>query len=225
MKVTPAIIPQDYNDLQNKLSRLKGLVQTVQIDVCDGKLTPKPSWPYANDPDRIFDLILNQEEGLPMWEDFDFEIDMMVIFPDQEFNHWIDAGASRIVIHHYDGQEERTKQIFNEVKDRGSDPVICFEASTSIEKILAFEPEYLKNIQLMGIAHDGFQGEPFVESTIEKVKRLQEQYPDIEIAIDGGVNMDTALKLAEAGADRLIIGSALFNSGDLTGSLDYFESL
>jgi ribulose-phosphate 3-epimerase len=228
MKITPAIIPEDYHDLESKLGRLRGLSRTVQIDACDGKLTPKASWPYTHDREGRFEMVLRQEEGLPLWDDFDFEIDMMVRYPEIEYERWIDAGGSRIVVHHYSGQDARTKKVFEEIIKRGSEPIICFEVSASMEEILAFDGkdnDFLKNIQLMGIRHDGLQGEPFARETIERVKRLRERFPESEIAIDGGVNEETAQPLADAGADRLVIGSALFNSGDLEESLDYFESI
>lgn len=225
MKVTPAIIPEDYNDLEMKLSRLKGLTKTVQIDVCDGKLTPKACWPYTNDREGRFQMILNQEEGLPLWDSFDFEIDMMLRYPEVEYERWIDAGGLRIVVHHHLSQHEKTKKVMKDIFNRGSDPIIAFHQNDSLEEILKYEPEFLKNIQLMGIKNIGYQGEPFTEETIERIKQLREKFPESEIAVDGGVNEDNAESLADAGATRLVVGSALFNSGDLAGTLDYFESL
>lgn len=228
MKVTPAIIPEDYFDLEMKLSRLKGLVNTVQIDACDGKFTPKASWPYVNNREGKFEMILKQEEGLPHWDDFDFEIDMMVRYPEVEYERWIDAGGSRIVVHHYLGQQQKTTKILSDIIGRGAEAVIAFHVNDPIEEIYKYTKEgqdLLKNIQLMGIRNIGFQAQPFENETIERVRELRRKFPESEIAIDGGVNEETALLLADAGADRLVIGSALFNSGDLAGALDYFESL
>ena len=225
MIVTPAILPENYPDLTDKLLRIKGLFRSVQIDVCDGKLTSKPTWPYINDNQGNFEMIMNQEQGLPLWEDFDFEIDMFVKNPDQEFQKWIDAGASRIVVHHYLGQHQRTKKILDELKKRGVEGVLAFQLDSSYEEIFKYSDYYLQNIQLMGIKNIGYQGEPFDKSVLEQIKKIKDKVPESQIAVDGGVNEETASQIAEAGADRLVIGSALFGSSALKDTAVYFESL
>jgi len=77
----------------------------------------------------------------------------------------------------------------------------------------------------MGIEHIGFQGEPFNEKVIEQIKNLKEKYPDLIISVDGSVNENTAPLLVEAGATRLIIGSALNESYDVEETIREFEEL
>ena len=79
-EVIPAIIPESFSDLEEKVSRVSSLVSWVQIDVCDGRFVPKRSWPYpktrndANDTqnhaeyDADFEAILKEERALPQWE-------------------------------------------------------------------------------------------------------------------------------------------------------------
>jgi ribulose-phosphate 3-epimerase len=231
MKIIPAIIPESFLDLQAKLSRLSNLVRAVQVDVCDGKLTGDASWPYVNDKAGDFRKILDQEQGLPLWDRFDFEMDMMVRYPEQEDERWVNAGATRIVIHHHLGQHERTKKILKELDSRNVEGSIAFHFDHSLEEIYKYTENvednfnYLKSIQLMGIKIIGYQGQPFEEEILEKIKLLRAKYPNSEIAIDGGVNMDTAERITDAGADKLIIGSALYKSGDIEETLNYFKSL
>jgi ribulose-phosphate 3-epimerase len=230
MKIIPAIIPQDYLDLHNKLMRVKDLAPLVQIDICDGRLTPKASWPYVNDKENFFQRISDQEEGLPMWEVFDFEMDLMVRNPENEFGKWIDAGATRMVIHHAPGHEERILKIAGECKNRGTETIIAFHHDHTMEEVLKSLEKYLPeimHIQHMGIRQIGFQGQEFEKETIGRVKELAElrvEFPELSISVDGGVNFDTADALADAGADTLVVGSALFE-GDIAENYDYFDSL
>lgn len=71
----------------------------------------------------------------------------------------------------------------------------------------------------MGIEKIGFQAQPFDVRVLENVKKIKEIYPSILISIDGGVNLQSAPMLVEAGADRLVVGSALFNSNSISDTL------
>ena len=70
--IIPAILPRDYDDLKNKIALVRGVVNIVQIDICDGSFVPSQSWPYTHgniEADPHFNKILNETEGLPFWED------------------------------------------------------------------------------------------------------------------------------------------------------------
>lgn len=77
----------------------------------------------------------------------------------------------------------------------------------------------------MGIATIGRQGEPFDERVIEKIKSIRAKYPDMVISIDGGVSFDTAPELIEAGATRLVAGSAIFENPNPHGAIQELKSL
>ena len=80
-------------------------------------------------------------------------------------------------------------------------------------------------IQLMGIDNVGFQGQTFDDKVIAKIKEVKKKYPNLEIQIDGGVNLDTAPLLKAAGADRLVIGSAIFESENVVEAIERFKNL
>jgi len=227
MNITPAIIPQNIEDLESKLLQVKGMTKLVQIDICDGRLTPDASWPYVEEYGELAE-ILGQERGLPLWDKFDFEIDLMVLNPRVDYERWIDAGVSRIIFHFFSSDIERDtavlKELIKATKERGVETGIALHLNTPISVIEAFKDDVVC-VQFMGIKRVGYQGESFDESVLGKIKEAREKYPDIHIGVDGGVNFDTAEKLIDAGVDRLIIGSALFNQGDIREAFNYFHTL
>jgi len=223
MYTIPAIIPKNLEDLENKLSYVGDSVPYVQIDICDGRLTPVGSWPYFSDREKVFDKILGQEQGMPSWDVFDFEIDLMVLNPMDEYEKWLQAGASRIVIHHKTLQPPE-KNIFALIRERGVEVGMAFHVGDPLSWIEDLVDE-IDFVQFMGIKRIGFQGEPFDHSVLENIKAIKAKFPDLVVSVDGGVNFDTAPLIAEAGADRVVVGSALFNHGDIRGAVDYFESL
>ena len=99
-QVLPAIIATSYEDLCDKMSVVKGIVDLVQIDVCDGKFVPSETWPYIGDEENHFEKIITEEqEGFPFWKDMYFEADLMVSNPKESAEKWIIAGAKAVVLH------------------------------------------------------------------------------------------------------------------------------
>jgi ribulose-phosphate 3-epimerase len=80
-------------------------------------------------------------------------------------------------------------------------------------------------VQLMGIDHIGFQGQEFDEKVIGRVKHLRLKYPGLPISVDGGVSLENAQSLFEAGADRLVVGSAIFNSDNFVEAIANFKKI
>ena len=98
-EIIPAIIPESFEDLKDKMALINGLTGIVQIDICDGKFVPSKSWPYVGDHDAMYRRVTTEEEGFPFWESMDFEVDLMVQNPETIVYDWINAGARRIVFH------------------------------------------------------------------------------------------------------------------------------
>ncbi|MFA5652286.1 MAG: hypothetical protein WC933_02890 [Candidatus Paceibacterota bacterium] len=228
IEVLPAIIPESYEDLSCKMSQVKGIVKLVQVDVCDGKFVPSKSWPYVNDDENYFEKITTEEEGFPFWESMDFEADMMVKNPEEVAEKWIEAGAKALVLH-----IESSPKLIELVKDLrktygyAGDSVVSVEIGMAIgidtpneelDKFLEKNPEgkaLIDFVQFMGIKKIGYQGQPFDEEVIKKIKALRKKYPSVVISVDGGVNFDTYKDLVKAGANKLISGSALYESKDI----------
>lgn len=237
--IIPAVIPEDYDDLKSHLGKIVSLVSEVQIDITDGKFVPSKSWPYTRGGDITFDMIKREEHGMPFWDQLDFEIDLMVDKPEQVVDEWIRAGAKRVVIHY-----ESTPHIRNLLKDlqKKYEPMrqtlLGFEIGLAVgigtpnadiypylERVDAEGLMPVDFIQFMGIRKIGFQGEPFAEEVLGKIREMRARFPGIIISVDGGVSLETAPLLLEAGANRLIAGSAIFESEDVKGAIEAFRVL
>ena len=101
---------------------------------------------------------------------------------------------------------------------------VAINVSSSIEKIFPLIT-LLDFVQVMGIERIGFQGEGFSDRSLEYIKILREKYPDLVISVDGGVNLETGKMAIEAGATRLVAGSAIFSADDIIGAIDDFQNL
>ena len=223
--IIPAIIPKNFEDLEEKMSNVLKLVPIVQVDVLDGSLVSARSWPYQSPSkrDTFFDSIIKEEQGFPFWRDLEFEAHLMVREPERIIGDWIIAGASRIIIQ-LEGVSDFQKS-FEAIAGRVSLGVAV--ALDTPESALAVVAGQVEVIQCMGwnFSHLGFQGRPFDERTIDKVKQLRQKYPKHIISVDGGVNLENAPKLLSAGSERLVVGSALWQNGTLRENLAKFKKL
>ncbi|NDA64024.1 MAG: hypothetical protein EBX50_18655, partial [Chitinophagia bacterium] len=95
-QIVPAIIPRDFYELEDKVAMVAGHSKEVHIDMCDGILTRGTSWP--KDGDKIFEMILIGERGLPEWEDVDYEVHLMTAHPENYIFDWVMGGAYRVVV-------------------------------------------------------------------------------------------------------------------------------
>ena len=212
IEIIPAILPKSYLDLEDHLARVQGVTKAVQIDVVDGIFAPNTTWPYVGRDS--FETILSEENGLPFWEDFDFEIDLMVQNSKDAALEWIRAGASKIIIHIESPDDRGALEAIQDVRT-GEVPVeviLAISQETPVEKLETLA-HLASGIQVMGIDHIGFQGEPFDVHTYEKLRTLKEKYPNHALSVDGAVTQDNAKALIDAGATRFVVGSAIW-SGD-----------
>ncbi len=230
IEIIPAIIPQNFSDLEEKMSAVSGLVTQVQVDVCDGVFVGEKSWPYKKIPDPDLTAILKEEKGFPFWESLDFEVDLMVSNPENIWRDWLIAGANRIIIHFESASNPLSlvKTMRENIPSGESflhvDIGVALNVDTPNEKIYEIVPE-VDLIQFMGIAKIGFQGEPFDNRVLEKISDLRRKFPDVTISVDGGVSKKNAHELISAGAERLVAGSAIFSSENVAEALEELQNL
>lgn len=238
IEVIPAILPRDYDDLKNKLAFVRGHAPVVQIDICDGNFVKNTTWPFfakaskgtalSEYLDEHFLRILNEREGLPFWEDIDFELDLMVSNFIENFDIYVALGPRRMVFH-FESVEDHTRLFdFIEGIDMYVKEAIEFgvaiNTTTNVEEIFPIL-SHVDFVQVMGIENVGFQGQEFDERCLEQIKKIKEKFVDLVISVDGGVTLQTAPKLIQAGATRLVAGSAIFNTDDIIDSIEKFKEL
>lgn len=226
-EVIPAVLAKDINDLRQKIANVVNVAHIVQIDICDGKFVESKSWPMDRNDAESVALILGEEEGLPYWEDLDFEFDLMVKDAIKQFDFFVRLGAKRIVFHLEAEDKNELKEFIDSIDPYTRENLeigIAINTTTSIDKLTPFI-NMVDFVQCMGIEHIGFQGESFDERVLRQIKDLRLKYSDLIISVDGCVNEETAPLLVKAGANRLIVGSILMRSFDIKETIKELEGL
>ncbi|HTK60580.1 MAG TPA: ribulose-phosphate 3-epimerase [Candidatus Baltobacteraceae bacterium] len=203
VEIIPAILAKDEKELRRKVESVAGLCEMVQIDVMDGSFVDNVTWA---DPARL------EKMPLPL----PYEVHLMVRDPLERLDAWSLAGCQRVLIHAESVDD--LAAALREAKSYGMEAGVSINPETSVADI-EDAVDGADVVQVMGV-HPGRMGQPFEESAIEKVRELREKFPDLLIEVDGGVAVGVARRLGEAGADRLVSGSAVFNSGAPAKALD-----
>ena len=209
MEIIPAIIPRSLEDIREKLSLVRGVAPVVQIDITDGVFAGKPSWPFGDE--TTFQRMVSEAEGLPFWEDFIFEVDFMIARTEERAEDFFRTGFSRAVFHF--GAVENMRAALSIARQYDVEAGIALLPSEDPEILKEYEGEF-QFVQVMGIGRIGFQGERYDERALHTVSRVREIFPDIIISVDGGISERTATLFRDAGADRLVAGSAIFHTDD-----------
>lgn len=216
IEIIPAVLPSSFDDLREHLEPLQDVIKQVQVDIVDGRYAKGKTWPYR---DRgTFDTVVAEEKGLPFWDRVDYQFDLMIEDPMQELLHFVQAGATQIILHTTSQNAEVALQT---LADRRDDDVgefnirvgVAVGAHAHLEDLERFEAQF-DFVQVMGIAREGRQGEPFEHKALYLIERLRARYRELPIQVDGGVTLDNVPRLVAAGATRLVAGSAIFGAED-----------
>jgi ribulose-phosphate 3-epimerase len=219
IEIIPAVMPRTIEELRDMLSRVNGAAPRIQLDVMDGKFVPNVSFPY-----EVRGRLGKMPEDLPLWEDFDYELDLMVEDPHETIGAFLALGAARVVVHLESCEAPLLLRAIEEAKRFDCETGIALANDTPLERLfpLIGSADF---IQVMGIARVGFQGEPFDARAISRIEELRSKHPELIISVDGAVNFETAAALADAGANRLVSGSAIFESDDARAAIAELREL
>lgn len=196
-KVVPAILTDNRDVFSKMVQDMGSFADIIQVDVMDGELVPSTSITIEDvasvKTTTFAEAHLMVEEPLP----------------------WIDAfekfGAKRVLIH-YEIKNKDFENIINYIRSKGMQAGLVVNPDTEIEE---FENLLNKVDQVLFMSvYPGFYGAAFVPKVVDKIKAFKTKYPDMQIAIDGGVNKNNIKELSDLGLDILCVGSAIGKAED-----------
>lgn len=214
MLLSPSVLSANFANLEKDIKNIEeGGADYIHLDVMDGNYVPNISFGAP-----IIKAI-RPVTKLP------FDVHLMVQAPERYIEDFAKAGADIITIHAEASVHlHRTVQI---IKSYGKKVGIALNPATPIE-VLNYIIEDIDLILVMSV-NPGFGGQSFIDSALEKIKNLRaiidERKLDILLEVDGGIKLDNAKTVLEAGADMLVVGSDIFNHEDLVARTREFKNL
>jgi len=155
-----------------------------------------------------------------------FDVHLMVTDPQELLNPFVESGADGITFH-----VEAVKDpgdLCDKIRSKGVEAGISLKPSTPLEDIIPFLDK-VDRVLIMSV-EPGFGGQKFIDLSIGKIKclnQLLEKYnlQKVEIEVDGGIKLDNAINVINAGADALVVGSEIFKSEDPVSQINKFKEL
>lgn len=226
-EIVPAIMPTDFDDLKSKLELVADVIPYVQIDIMDGVFVDGWTWPYIPGGPQEFGEYSAGRTNFPFSEKLRFEIDLMVANPKVMIDDWVRAGANRIIVHveSVKNLEEFMSTLGEDISSgryTGAEFGLALNIETDNETIVPFLNK-IDIVQCMGISKIGSQGNTYDYRVLEKIKFFKGIAK--KISVDGGVNLENARELVDAGADILISGSTIFESDDIVDTIEKFQAI
>ncbi len=214
MLVSPSILAADFLNLGRDIEMLNSSdADMIHCDVMDGVFVPNISFGFS---------VIKQVASIATKP---LDVHLMIVNPQNYIGAVRDAGAALMNVH----QEAcvHLHRTICAIKDAGMKAAVTLNPSTPVE-LLEDVIDELDMVLLMSV-NPGFGGQKFIENTLKKIRRLRAMIEVSQsnalIEIDGGVNANTAPKLAEAGADVLVAGSYVFNAADPHAAIHSLKSL
>lgn len=217
--IVPSYPAPTWSHLEKKLKEFSGVSAGFQIDVVAKSFAGSISWPET-ETDPLSELV-----KLKAWSQcYQLELDLMVLDPQRYFPVCADLGVGRVVMHIYDGLD--VQSAVKEAEEHGLTVSLAATADITLKKIITLvKTGLVDDVQLMGIAEVGQQGQVFDERVLSRIRALRCSFPDLSIAVDGAVSAQTLPLLYAAGANRFAPGSAVIKAADSVAAYKQLEKL
>ncbi len=212
MEIIPSIIAQDADEVRAKIAQVESLVNWVELDVADGAFVPNFTWPMmlSQAPEDLKEVDGKIKIGAHL----------MVEHPETIIDDWQDF-VDRIIVH-YESTDELEKIIAN--KGAHIALGIAIELNTPVEKIYPYLNK-IKLVQLMSVERIGYAGEKFNEQVFAKIETLKTNWPDVQIIVDGGIDLGIGARLKKVEVDGLVVGSRIWQAKNIEEAIRDFQSL
>ncbi|MBQ1805552.1 MAG: ribulose-phosphate 3-epimerase [Oscillospiraceae bacterium] len=204
IKIAPSILSADFANLERDIQKI-ATADYVHVDVMDGLFVP------------------NITIGIPVVKSIrpttqlPLDVHLMIDRPVRYVKQFCEAGADIVTCHVESDTEENTHEALRIIHACGKRAGIVLKPKTGAEAALPFLKEC--DIILVMTVEPGFGGQKFMADMMPKVAQLRawinEQNPDCELEVDGGVDPQTCRTCIDAGANVLVAGSAVYKAADI----------
>ena len=209
-KTSPSLLAADFLHLADEVKKaeLAG-ADMLHCDVMDGVYVPNISFG--------FDIIskINKITDLPL------DVHMMTCCPEKYLDVLKDSGADIVTVHSDYTDKETVITTLKGIAERGMKPAVSLKPGRPAGDAFDFVP-YVDMILVMTV-EPGFGGQKFMADMLPKIEKLRayldENKPECEIEVDGGIGKNTIGLVAEAGANVFVVGTASFRADDMKAAL------
>ncbi|MBO7260389.1 MAG: ribulose-phosphate 3-epimerase [Bacteroidaceae bacterium] len=212
--VAPSLLSADFGDLRKDLEMINSSeADWLHLDIMDGVFVPNISFGFP---------VLKY---VAKYCTKPLDVHLMIVQPEKFLEQFKDLGAASVNVH-YEACTHLNRTI-NEIKRLGMKAAVTLNPSTPVSML----EEIINDVDmvLLMTVNPGFGGQKFIESSLDKVRRLRKMITEHNsqalIQVDGGVNLETAPLLIEAGVDVLVSGNTVFKADNPIETISKLKQL
>jgi ribulose-phosphate 3-epimerase len=205
VKIAPSILSSDFSRLGDQVGEaIAAGADYIHVDVMDGHFVPNMT---------VGPLIVKSIKPIAASAGVPLDVHLMIEKPERLIPEFAEAGADHLTVHVETCPHlHRTIQ---HIHEHGVAAGVTLNPATSLFTLEEILP-YVEQVLIMSV-NPGFGGQEYIPTSTAKIARLRRMLTDrhlsrVEIQVDGGVKPDNAAEVVRAGANVLIVGSAIFNS-------------
>lgn len=203
MLVAPSLLSADFNNLGRDIEMVNNSRAAMfHLDVMDGVFVPNISFGFP---------VIKAVAALAKKP---LDVHLMIVKPERYISQVRDCGAEIMNVH-----QEASLHLHRTVcaiRDAGMKAAVTLNPATPVDTLKDIIAD-LDMVLLMSV-DPGFGGQKFITHTLQKIADLRQliadQHSSATIEVDGGINLQTAPLVAEAGADIVVAGNAVFSAPD-----------
>ncbi|MGV3703979.1 MAG: ribulose-phosphate 3-epimerase [Arcticibacter sp.] len=212
--IAPSVLAADFANLQRDIEMVNSSeADWFHVDIMDGVFVPNISFGFP-----VVEAIRKHAKK-PL------DVHLMITDPDRYIEAFANAGASVITVH-YEACVHLHRTI-DAIKKLGCKAGVALNPHTPVSLL----EDIVQDIDLALImsVNPGFGGQKFIQQTYRKIRALRELsagiHDDLMIEVDGGVNIDNAPLLLEAGANVLVAGNFVFSAQDPLSTVKQLKAI
>jgi ribulose-phosphate 3-epimerase len=202
VKLAPSILSADFARLGEQVAEAtKAGADYIHVDVMDGHFVPQIT------------IGAPVVAAIRPWTDLPLDVHLMIDAPERQITQFADAGADIITVHVEVCPNIR--QVVQAIRELGVKVGVSLNPETPAAAVSEILPSL--DLVLVMTVNPGYGGQPFIESTLDKIAQLRAELDEkglaAELEADGGINAQVAPRVVKAGARVLVAGAAVFGSG------------
>lgn len=205
-EILPSLLAADFGRLADEILRARDSgAEALHLDIMDAHFVPNLSF----GPDCVA-LASRTAPG------FYRNVHLMMTRPDLYLEPFAKAGAQTIQIHVEADCDVHAE--LKRIRAMGLRNAIAFNPETPAERIVPYLGE-VDEVLVMTV-HPGYGGQKFIADCLPKIEFVRKLAPEMDIMVDGGINAETAVLAAKAGANMFVAGSYLFGKEDMKSAVE-----